>query len=219
MISMQRAQPHPSATAEGPRRVPIMRLQIAHQGNLLFQVVESLAIHGLLASMGRIRQTAPRSQATMVGARKKCCADGSGLHPAAHAEQATLCPSAQSGWIGRARRIFAVRRRLLNGIPGGDVLTGLLSATQAERRRRRQPIGQDREGLVARMTDSAPHPNAFVPVIVGLAEPPSMADDRVVPANRTSPRQEVQRDHPGSMLSFASGSAIKRITAGVKARR
>ena len=26
-------------------------------------------------------------------------------------------------------------------------------------------------------------------------------------------------DHPGSMLSFASGSAIKRITAGVKARR
>ena len=46
-----------------------------------------------------------------------------------------------------------------------------------------------------------------------------MADDRVVAANRTSPRQEVQRDHPGSMLSFASGSAIKRITAGVKARR
>jgi hypothetical protein len=69
------------------------------------------------------------------------------------------------------------------------------------------------------MTDSAPHPNAIVPVIVGLAEPPSMADDRVVPANRTLPRQEVQRDHPGSMLSFASGSAIKRITAGVKARR
>ena len=49
-----------------------MRLQIAHQGDLLFQVVESLAIHGLLASMGRIRQSALRSQATMVGARKKC---------------------------------------------------------------------------------------------------------------------------------------------------
>ena len=29
--------------------------------------------------------------------------------------------------------------------------------------------------------------------------------------------RQVQRDHPGSMLSFASGSAIKRITAGVKA--
>jgi hypothetical protein len=49
-----------------------MRLQIAHQGDLLFEVVESLAIHGLLASMGRIRQSAPRSQARMVGARKKC---------------------------------------------------------------------------------------------------------------------------------------------------
>ncbi len=46
-----------------------------------------------------------------------------------------------------------------------------------------------------------------------------MANNRVVPANWTSPRQEVQWDHPGSMLSFASGSAIKRITAGVKARR
>jgi hypothetical protein len=69
------------------------------------------------------------------------------------------------------------------------------------------------------MTDSAPHPNVFVVFVVGLAEPPSMADDRVVTADRTSPRQEVQRDHPGSMLSFASGSAIKIITAGVKARR
>src|ERR1019366_8542544 len=69
---MQRAQPHPSAGTEGPRRLPIMGLQIAHQGNLLFQVVESLAIHGLLASKGRIRQTALRSQARMVGARKKC---------------------------------------------------------------------------------------------------------------------------------------------------
>jgi len=46
-----------------------------------------------------------------------------------------------------------------------------------------------------------------------------MSNDRVVLADRTSPRQEVQGDHPGSMLSFASGSAIKRITAGVKARR
>ena len=146
-------------------------------------------------------------------------ADGSGLHPEEHAEQATLCPSAESGWIGRARRIFAVRRGLLNGSTCGDMLTRLLSATQGERRRRRQPIGQDREGLVARPTESAPHPNAFVPVVVGLTEPPSMADDRVLLANRTSPRQEVQGDHPGSMLSFASGSAIKRITAGVKARR
>jgi hypothetical protein len=108
---------------------------------------------------------------------------------------------------------------LLNGITCGDAFTSLFSATQAERSLRHQPIGQDREGLVARMTDSTPHPNVFVPVIVGLAQPPSMADDRVVAANRASPRQKLQWDYPGSMLSFASGSAIKIITAGVKARR
>ena len=71
VISVQRAQPHPSAGTEGPRRLPIMGLQIAHQGNLLFQLVERLTVHGLLASKGRIRQTASRSQARMVGAHKK----------------------------------------------------------------------------------------------------------------------------------------------------
>ena len=44
-----------------------------------------------------------------------------------------------------------------------------------------------------------------------------MTGDRILPADGTLPRQEGQRDHPGSMLSFVSGSAIKRITAGVKA--
>ena len=130
-----------------------------------------------------------------------------------------MYPSAQGGGIGRARRIFAVRSRLLNGIACGDALTGLLPTPQTERRRRHQAIGQDGEGLVARVTDSASHPDAFVAIVVGLTGAQSMADDRVVPANRTPPRQEVQRDHPGSMLSFASGSEIKRITAGVKARR
>jgi hypothetical protein len=48
-----------------------MGLQIAHERNLQFQVVESLAIHGLLTSIGRIRQSALKSQARMVGARKK----------------------------------------------------------------------------------------------------------------------------------------------------
>jgi hypothetical protein len=72
VVSVQRAQPHPSAAAERPCGLPIMRLQITQEWNLLFQVVESLAIHGLLASISRIRQSATRSQATMVGARKKC---------------------------------------------------------------------------------------------------------------------------------------------------
>jgi hypothetical protein len=56
-------------------------------------------------------------------------------------------------------------------------------------------------------------------VIVGLAEPPAVANDRVVLAERAQPRQEMQRHYPGSMLSLVSGSAIKRITAGVEARR
>ena len=108
---------------------------------------------------------------------------------------------------------------LLDRIASGDPLAGLLSAPQAVVSRRRQPIGQDREGLSTRQTDSAPHPDATVPVIVALTESPAVPDDCVVTANRTSPRKEVQRDHPGSVLSFASGSAIKIITAGVEARR
>jgi hypothetical protein len=72
VIFMQRAQPHPSATAEWPRRAANHAPADSPSRNLLFQVVESLTIHGLLASMGRIRQTALRSQARMVGARKKC---------------------------------------------------------------------------------------------------------------------------------------------------
>jgi len=84
-----------------------------------------------------------------------------------------------------------MRYRLLGRIPRGDPLTGLLPAVQAERRRRRQPIGQGREGDSARPANAALHPNALVPVIVGMAEPPSVTDNRVVSANRTSPREKV----------------------------
>jgi hypothetical protein len=108
---------------------------------------------------------------------------------------------------------------LLGRITGGHVLTSLLPAMQGEGGRRRQPIWQNRESLPARLTDSAPYPDAFVLVVVGVAEPPSVADDRVITADGTSTRQEVQRGHPGWVLSSAFGSAIKRITAGVKARR
>ena len=112
-----------------------------------------------------------------------------------------------------------MRRRLLGSIAGGDPFARLLPAVKAVVAGWRQPIRQNGEGLPARLTDSAPHPDAFVLVVVALASAPSMADDGVVKANGTSPWQAVQRDHPGSILSFASGSAIKRITAGVKARR
>jgi hypothetical protein len=106
---------------------------------------------------------------------------------------------------------------LLGRIAGGDPLASLLPAVKAVMPERRQPIRQDREGFLTRLTDSTPHPVVFAPVVVALTESPSVADDRVVVAKGTSPRQEFQQDHPGSALSSASGSAIKRITAGVKA--
>jgi hypothetical protein len=70
-IRVQRTQAHHPAETESPHRLPIMSLQIVCQGNLLFQLVEILTTHGLLASMGRIRQNAPRSQTRMVDVRKK----------------------------------------------------------------------------------------------------------------------------------------------------
>jgi hypothetical protein len=106
---------------------------------------------------------------------------------------------------------------LLGSLTSGDVLTSLLPAVQGEGRRRCQPIGQGSEGLPAGTTNATSHPNAIVPVIMGMTKPLSVAHDRAVSANRTSPREKVQRNHPGSSLSSASGSAIKRITAGVKA--
>jgi len=90
---------------------------------------------------------------------------------------------------------------------------------QAEVPGRCQPVGQDGEGRFAWPANSASHPEDAMLIIVALAESSSVTDDRVVVTDRTSPRKAVQWDHPGSMLSFASGSAIKRITAGVEARR
>lgn len=82
-----------------------------------------------------------------------------------------------------------------------------------------QALGQNREGLPARTAYPSSHPYSFLLVVVSLAEAPSVANDRIVAANGASPRQALQRNYPGSGLSFVSGSAITRITAGVKARR
>ena len=112
-----------------------------------------------------------------------------------------------------------MRRCLFQRNPRGYAFTGLSSAKHAEVPGRSQPIWQDGERGAARMTDPAPHPHALGQVIVDLTKPPSRANDRVAPAQRTQPREDLQRDHPGSALSFVAGSAIKRITAGVKARR
>jgi hypothetical protein len=49
-----------------------MCVEIIQNRNLAFQIVERLACHGLLAPSGRIRRHATKSQARMVGARRKC---------------------------------------------------------------------------------------------------------------------------------------------------
>ena len=69
------------------------------------------------------------------------------------------------------------------------------------------------------MTDAASNPDEVVAVVVGLSVPAAMADDGLAAAHRATARQKAERDHPGSELSFVSGSAINRITAGVKVRR
>jgi hypothetical protein len=59
-----------------------------------------------------------------------------------------------------------------------------------------------------------------MPFIVRLLASLAMAHDGLIAANRAPPRQQLQgqRRYPGSGLFSSSGSAIKRIKAGVKAR-
>src|ERR1700732_1057422 len=72
MVGVQRTKPQEAAEADGPGLLPIVCLQILQQRNLLFQFIKRSSIHGLLASIRRIRQSALRSQARMVGVCRKC---------------------------------------------------------------------------------------------------------------------------------------------------
>jgi len=72
MVSVQRTQSQETPEPDGPGLLPIVCLQVLEQRNLLFQFIERSSSHGLLASIRRIRQAAARSQARMVGARKRC---------------------------------------------------------------------------------------------------------------------------------------------------
>jgi hypothetical protein len=112
-----------------------------------------------------------------------------------------------------------MRSRLLDALAGNDLVTSQLATTQAEVRRRSQRVRQDSESLVAEPTQAAANPQVLMMIVVGLAKPTSVPDNGIHLAHGTPTWQPVQRYHPGSMLSFVSGSAIKRITAGVKARR
>ena len=97
---------------------------------------------------------------------------------------------------------------------------GLLSATEAEMPGRCQPVRQDSKRLLARSTNAATHPDACVSVVVRLPESPSVADDRVVAAQRAQPGQQMQRKPPPAHCCLCCLAVrLKRITAGVKARR
>jgi hypothetical protein len=96
----------------------------------------------------------------------------------------------------------------------------LLPASEAVMPVRRRPHWQNREGLPTGPTSPATNPDAAMPFIVRLLAPTAMAHDGLVAASGTPPRQQLQgkRRHPDSGLFSPSGSAIKRIKAGVKAR-
>src|SRR5262249_53370335 len=83
------------------------------------------------------------------------------------------------------------------------------------------PYRKNGEGLLARRAPAAPHPDPVVLVVVSLLAASPVPNDGVALAERTVARQLCQSDpsYPGSALSSTSGSAIKRITAGVKACR
>jgi hypothetical protein len=60
------------------------------------------------------------------------------------------------------------------------------------------------------MTDSTSHPDAFVTVIVGVAESPPVTNDRVLPANRALPREGVQGDSPRVDVVFCFWQCDKK---------
>ena len=85
----------------------------------------------------------------------------------------------------------------------------------------RRPGRPDRESLLARRASPPAYPDPVVLPVVCLFATSSVTDDRRLLAHRTPARHLRQADpaYPGSLLSSADGSAIKRITAGVKVRR
>ena len=71
-VGVQRTQSQKAAGADRPGLLPIVSLQILQQCESAVSTHrERDDLHGLLASIGRIRQNAPRSQARMVGVRKR----------------------------------------------------------------------------------------------------------------------------------------------------
>ena len=131
--------------------------------------------------------------------------------PKPQAEHAFLYPAAQRGWIGQARWILAVQCCLFSRLPSSNPFAGLLSGMQAVMSERHQPVRQDGESVVALPAQAAPNPHAGVHLVVCLPEPLAMTNDGWSFTNWTPPRQAIQWNYPGSLLSSAAGNAITRI--------
>jgi len=85
-----------------------------------------------------------------------------------------------------------------------DPLCCLLSTVKAVVAARRRPGGQDGECRAAGPAQSAPNADNIMDLVVGLLSPLPMANDGLVAAQRTPPRQHPQRErgHPGVDLVF-----------------
>ena len=162
----------------------------------------------------------------MVGARQKVCQPGQPDQKAFtlqhQTQQSATGPTPQRGWIWESIGIFALRSGLLPSCRRRATrFPGLLPATQLY-----WPYGGDQAGrmvkvFATRTAEAAPYPDPVVVFVVSLLAPLAVADDGVPSAVRASSWQQRQRErsYPESDLSCGSGSAIKRIKAGVKARR
>ncbi len=132
------------------------------------------------------------------------------------ADQPPPHPSTQRGRIRQPVWILdAQGHRFPTSVRFLDLFCCLLPAMKAVVAMRRRPDGQGGKGLVAGSTTSTPNGDDVVNFVVRLFTTLAVADDRPLPAHRTLPWQQVQRErhHPGSILWSVSGSAIKRITA------
>jgi hypothetical protein len=124
-----------------------------------------------------------------------------GCQQNSHRQQAPG-PAPHGGWVRRPRGIGHIWNRSFPATVWlAQQLPGLLPAMEAVNPRRRRPIGQHREGLLARTTQTPANPNPSVPLIVCLLEPPPVTDNRPTAAQGASPGQQGKRDlgHPGTV--------------------
>ena len=94
----------------------------------------------------------------------------------------TAKPAAQRGGIGHALGIFDHRRRLFHRTAFHEATPQRLAASdQAVVGVREREGRQEGEGLVARFTTAAPHPNPIVIWVMRLLAAAAVANDRMAP--------------------------------------